>query len=1339
MKRKRKYLESVALRKVFLVLVSLMCVNYSNAFSDISVRIFDKNEMLASNYSAFSIDKEGFLWIGTDAGLLRFDGNICDIYRNDERLQGSISDSKIVSLYCDTYGNVWVGTANGLNYYDRDTDSFTLIELSGVKLNGFIGQIIEDDSGRLLVLVGGVGLFTVSMDKNGNIGPDTRLQRIALKDDNQISHLVKMSNGDIFVTFLHGQYGILHKDGSYENLGKLDTDILRANVEKDGNVLLSSQYDVFRLNMQNRSVSKLGVKGGERIKITGIETADDCTIFSSSRLGLWEVKAGSPSIMRSERMSASVFDFSNLSVGNTYLDEKGNLWVGCNSKGIVMLPARKSPFISMPLSKIVEKGKDKNITCIAATDDRIILGIDTGHLLILDYEGNLLETIDTPNHSLATSISTEGNDRAIVGLAHDGIWQLDIRRHILSPITSIEDHYAGIILSMAKNGDILAALSETGILKYNLDSKERTMYHAKEGSDYIATSYYSGISRTSDGKMWIGGFSGLSCYDPSVGKFMPIDQSPFLDGVVHAVCDADDGCIYIGTGRGLLKYHPKKGVIKKYTFHDGLADNDVRAIARDYNGGLWIGTLKGLSYLKDEDSRIQSYRSEIGLSETSVVSNVQILNRNKILLAGHEGISFFNPDSVASAAFGAKIMVSGIFLNGEKVTPASGQGASKCIIEGNQYSPDVIHLSYKDKSLVLRLSTMDFRDASGVRYEWQLDGEGDNWNSTSLGEYFLYLPSLEPGTYVLRLRGWDNEVCSDISEIKLDIAPPVYLSSMAYSFYVIMGLILMALIYKVFRSKREVELNEAKIKYFMDISHEIRTPITLLLNPIDTLLKQKQSPDTTAQLMTARRNANRVLSLADQLLDLRKIEKGKMRLVFTPTDIRVFIEELVEMFRPQAEEKGISISFICQNDSLWGEIDCDNLDKILANLFSNAIKYTPSGGTVKVALELQHQASGQDMYVVTVTDTGIGLDNKLISHMFERFYRGRENHVSGTSGFGIGLDLCMRLVSLHSGKITGENRSDGTKGSVFTVSLPLIPVKSRLTQDDSGKGKNQHLPCVPVVVADEMDKSKTKGVYPRIKVMIVDDDAELLDYIRDNLGNGYKVVTMSDGESAQKAIAAKQPDIIVTDIKMEGIDGFELLKRVKTNLSTHHIPVIVLSSSSEVEDRTRGWKLGADGFLAKPFSIEELVVMINGLLDTRNKLKGVYSRKNEEVKSISAPKLEGKDEKLLRKINKYIDENLSEPTLNVDAMSDYIGLSRSQFHRRIKDMLGISPSDYIRNVRLQKATEMLRDSDIEISQIAFSLGFNSQSHFSTFFKRFTGVSPSEYRMRNQTSNDSTNS
>lgn len=974
------------------------------------------------------------------------------------------------------------------------------------------------------------------------------------------------------------------------------------------------------------------------------------------------------------------------------------------------------------LAGILREEGGAELTSMCVIDDLIAVGLSNGKVVFVDNDGGVRK-VAVGHGAPVTSLSKYSDESVLVGVAREGVWGVDSKSLALSKIISPASRYPGVVASSCENGNIVAAFGEIGVLRYNPSTHDEKWFYPTVGSNLLSCGYYSGISNTSDGRIWIGGYSGIACYDPKSDNLVPIDQSPFFKGVVNDVCDFAGG-VMIATDRGLLHYSREKGVMKKFSVLDGLPDNDVRTLAADSRGGIWIGTMKGIAYLPFADSKVMSYGGKSGVARTSYVFSDRRESTPEVIMGNFESLVMFDPDSVSSSSFGSKISITGLYVNGERIIGSSRDGSS-LMMEGPLTHPELIRLSHKDNSLAVRLSTLDFRDPADLRYEWQLDGEGESWHSSAPGESVIYLPPMESGHHRLRLRGWENDMVSDITELNLDVKAPWYFSNFAYASYFLMILAMGALLYKVVKNKREEELYETKIKYFMDISHELRSPVTLMLSPVEALLKQNPSPETASQLLTMRRNGQRVLNLVDQLLDLRKIEKGKMRLVFSDVDIRAFIEELVEMFKPMAEDKKQSLSFVCHEKELWGKADCNNLDKILVNLISNAIKYTPEGGEVVVELKKTTDNSGYQKYSVTVTDTGIGLDSKMISHLFERFYRNREFHHGNASGFGIGLDLCTRLVELHKGEISAKNREDGISGSIFSVTLPLITANA---EPDARKieKKRHNIPSIVPTAGSSPRPSKSGH---RFRIMVVDDDQELREYIKASLGSSYKVVTMPDAESALKEISEKLPDLIVSDIRMDGIDGISFLHRLKTNMATQHVPVILFSSAADSDERVKGWKTGADGYLAKPFTIDELESMISGLISTRSKLKGKFSGSQESVNEIEAPKVKGLDEDLMDRINGYINDNLSNPSMNVDGLSEAVGLSRSQLHRRMKEVVGVAPSDYIRNVKLNKACEMLSQGDIDISQVAYSLGFNAQSHFSTLFKRYTGMTPTEYRTR----------
>ncbi len=1256
-----------------LIFVLVVCALDAYAIGHTMLRLYQREEMVAGNYTAFCKDNDGYVWIGTDIGLLRFDGNHSEVFRYDERNDCSISDNRVLNLYCDRGGDLWIGTADGLNFFDRREYKFHRIKLPGFDLNGFIGDIDEIDDGRIVFVVSGVGLFTVRREDDEFVVD--RLRR-GFDGEREVGKVLNLGDGSLLLAGRSSNILKMNRHGDLSVACVLERGPIRMEAETPNSVLFATKFGVYRYNLDTRDVQKLRVAGDEDISILDLHSSGDgLTYLATAGSGLWEIKEGSAVIERANKFYFSDLEIEKIKINCVYKDDEGNIWLGCNHKGVGFASAKQLPFISKKLSRINE-GISGEISCMDIVGDCLLAALTDGKMLVMDIDGNFLKQINAPGGNIVTCVTAETRNTALVGTLRDGIYRLHLDNFRLEKVTDIDDPYAGLIMQVADNGDVIAAVGALGVFRLDAKTGQKEWFKSSPGSSTLNGLYYAGISKTRDGRIWIGGYSGLSCYDSEAGALVNIDQTPFLNLTVYSACDGPDGTVMLATSRGLLQYRLGQGVVKAYTMVHGLHDIDVRTVATDPKGGVWVAGMNGLSYLAPGAEGLQTFSSYMGLSEKSYVFSGVYPRGNRLILGGYEGLTILNHDSVPMAEFDGEVKVSGLYLNGSRINPSMMFDDSTPIIEGSETSPDALHLSYKDKALVISLSTMDFRNTSLLRYEWQMSGDGDIWNSTQPGESYIYVPSLDPGVYKLRIRGWDDNVCSDVKELTVNISKPWYQSNMAYAALVFLVLSIIALFYKVVKSRKEEEMNEAKIKFFMDISHEIRSPIMLLLNPVDALLKQQQTPEATSQLLTVRRNAQRVLGLADQLLDIQKVEKGKMRLVYQSTDLQAFVGELVEMFQSQAKSKSQVLTFECDEKPIECQVDRDNLDKILVNLISNALKYTPAGGVIKVELSTLSAADGKRSYRITVTDTGIGLDNKLLSHLFDRFYRNRERHHTYTTGFGIGLDLCMRLVGLLNGTITGQNREDGVKGSVFTVTLPLLkdaPVATnaspkKVEPEADNWSKEDRLAYFLPDAVGQTDADKPKKYSSKGHVMIIDDDAELLAYLERNLGRSYHVTTYLNAEDALRALAEKHPDIIISDVRMKGISGLEFLKRVKSNVATHHIPIILFSSDNDQSERSKGWRSGADGYIAKPFSIDEIDSMIRGMISTRQKLKGKYSGVQETQSQIELPKPISIKNDLMVKIDKYINENLSEPDLNVDTLSECVGLSRSQIYRKMRDI-----------------------------------------------------------------------
>ncbi len=1289
-------------------------------------RLFDDPAVIAGDYTGFCQDKDGYIWIGTNRGLIRFDGNSYDTYRHDDAVEGSISDSRILSVLCDTKGRVWVATANGLNLYWPESDSFSVISLPSKDLYGYIIGLAEQTDGTVTFVVSGVGLYVVDDSGESPVAvmyPGGQVE----KDFNTI---VCCRNGKIFLGSRDGTVYCMAPNGRITSIKVTDGSyIWMLALEEDDNVLVSTLNDVYRIDSRNGTFSRLAIDG--HISITNLSNAAKGRVYvATSGEGLWEVATGSDTVTKCSDLYCAFLNLADAKIGAAYMSPGGDLWLGCNYKGVVLLLGRHIPFLYRKLSDIFPDFGG-GIGALNEWKGHSLVALDKGRIVMFGSGGKVLMTAVIPGADKITHIEMIGGDKALVSVADNGIWELSIPSGEVRKFLDIPGKYPSIVTAPGNDGELFVGVYGAGLMRYDINSGRQTWIPYDPDGNRLTNPYITSLNHTSDGKVWIGLYSGIACYDLKADRLLELDQEPFLKGATFDIVPCmTDNSVWVGTSHGLIHFDPDKGVLKKYTTADGLSDNDIRSISRDHNGGKWIGTMHGLSYVTPDNERILSYYGGNGLIENSFNQIRYSPSRKGIYMGSDVGVTAFMPDSVPAPGFDHKVKVSAMYLNGERLLPNMKNGRH-VVISGSPMSPESLCLPYKDNAITFRLSTMDFRDASNMRYKWRLN-KNDEWIETAPGDNMLYLPHLDPGKYNLEICASENNVDSDPTLIRIQVSLPWYWSGLAKMIYAILLIAFLFLGYVVLKKRREEKINEDKIKFFMDVSHDIRSPMTLILSPLESLMKEDHGHDVNVKLGVMHRNVQRVMSLMNQLLDIRKLDKGKMRLSCRKTNVVSFVGDLVELFKPQARDKDQTLTFTEVSDpgNVW--LDRDNFDKIMVNLISNAIKYTPAGGSINVSVEsVEDERLGRCLRA-SVTDTGIGLDSKALTKLFEPFYRVRESHTPATMGFGIGLDLCHRLVELHHGEISAVNREDGVKGSVFSV---LIPVEeTRYAEGELVEGEieeqpsGQHLMMAGASPAGDLP-SRAAPLTAGKKILLIDDDAELRGYIATLLGKNYKVKEAPDGTEALKVIADWSPDIVVSDVVMPGMDGLTLLKRLKSNTQTNHIPVILLSSKTAVADRMAGWDKGADAYLGKPFNTDELEALVDTLIENRMRMKGKFSGAQDTEGKIDAPEMKGNDEVLLDRIMKEINAHIDDPDLNVERLSSEVGVSRAHLHRKMKDLIGMTPSDYIRNIRLKRACELLKRPDIEVTQVAYKIGFTSQPHFSSHFKRYTGFSPSEYRAK----------
>ena len=653
---------------------------------------------------------------------------------------------------------------------------------------------------------------------------------------------------------------------------------------------------------------------------------------------------------------------------------------------------------------------------------------------------------------------------------------------------------------------------------------------------------------------------------------------------------------------------------------------------------------------------------------------------------------------------------------------------------------------------------MQYNNPEQISYQYKIEELSNQWLSTEPGVNRVTYNNLPPGKYTFHVRALSHGNLSEIRTVKILITPPWYEMWWAYCIYVfLLGLLVLGIVNYILsrmRHRREImkrehaeQLNEAKLQFFINISHEIRTPMTLIINPLEKLLAEKKGGEVQKTYLMIYRNAQRILRLINQLMDIRKLDKGQMFMKFRETDMVGFIDDVMLTFDYMARKKKIHFSFEHAMPQLKVWVDMNNFDKILMNIFSNAFKYTPEQGEITVSLSTGRDATRRDplkeYFEITVTDSGIGLDREKIERIFERFYQIDNDVTKSNFGTGIGLHLSRSLVELHHGIILAENREDAP-GSRFVIRIPLGSAHLRTDElEDVEALITPHAVLVKPEKTDleevfeeeegeeDEEGKKTGKAKNRMRILIVEDEEEILSYLKEELEGDYRIMTRKNGREAYDTILADTPDLVISDIMMPEMDGLSLCRKIKQNTNVNHVPVILLTAKSKPEDTMEGMATGADAYMVKPFNTELLKSTIANLLANRKLLKSKFSGAQQQEDKVQKLSMKSADEILMSKIMKVINENLSNPDLNVEMLAANVGLSRVHVHRKLKELTNLSARDFIKNIRLQQAAALLKEKKLTVSEVAYATGYTNLSHFSSSFKEVHGMSPKEYMLAHQ--------
>ena len=640
-------------------------------------------------------------------------------------------------------------------------------------------------------------------------------------------------------------------------------------------------------------------------------------------------------------------------------------------------------------------------------------------------------------------------------------------------------------------------------------------------------------------------------------------------------------------------------------------------------------------------------------------------------------------------------------------------------------------LASSDNSFALQLSTLTYDNPEHIVYRYRINREG--WVRMQPGVNEITFSHMQPGNYDFCVVAEQNGIDTPERCFTVVIHAPWYRTPLAYIVYL---LVIAAVLWRYLRFRRRKEqdrlrlqehihaeeMADAKLKFFMNISHEIRTPMTLIVAPLLSLIKQDDDSHRRSIYETIRRNAERILGLINQMMDLRKIDKGQMQMHMCETELISFIGDIHMLFDQQAKAKNIRFTYEHDTQMLPVWIDRQNFDKVIVNLLSNAFKFTPTGG--QIAMSVTHN----DRQVhIAIKDTGEGIPEDKLDRIFDRFYQTPSMANDRKTGTGIGLDLTRSLVELHHGTIVAHNNKDGA-GCEFVVTIPLG--NQHLKPEEIITEKQDVSHAVSLIDEEVVSHPDVVGELPKVgrrqRIVIVEDDTEIRDYLAAELSSDYDVSMADNGRAGLSEVLKLMPDLVISDIMMPEMDGNELCSKIKGNPATNHIPVILLTAKSRDEDQLEGLEMGADAYVMKPFNLDILRRTIVNLIHTHQMLRLKYGRNDQLEEQVDQVKMKSPDDQLLDRVMKVINKNISNSDLSVDGIAEEVGISRVHLHRKMKELTGQTPHDFIRNIRLKQAAKLLSSQNMNITEVMYACGFNNAASFSTIFKKFYGMSPREY-------------
>lgn len=1324
-------------------------------------------------------DARGFLWFGTYDGLNKYDGSTFTTYHFHPNDSTTISDNCIWTIYEDVEKNLWIGTREGLNLYDRNFDRFQRFttEIPGLTS---IRSISGDSLGNVWVTTANNGLLRSHRTKEifEPFSPNTHYQkRIAsttmrkLFVDSRQNLWIGTWSGALYV------YDIARDklDPVVNNGSRFSNSSITSIVEKaDGSLWVGTQGDGLYV-IRDRNGRKDTIKHftATAKKNSPLYSNVILSLVFDDRENLWigTEDAGlfqfSPDSGMSVEQKTARGDKEGLnhrSIWSLYSDRTGNLWIGTFAGGIYMLPRYNNFFshFSNQQGDATSLGYNAVSSFFEDKNGRIWVATDGGGLDLFNREQGTFAHFTTENSNLKSdavlALYEDSDSNFWIGTWRSGLFLFDVVDRDFKQFNRqnsglASDNIFGMCQDKHKTLWICTYGEGLSYLPYG-EKRFRVYSEVNSGlSDNLVNSIIEDFS----GNLWIGSNNGLNYLNVDTKTFTNFyhqqkDTTSLSKGFVVSLFEAHDSTLWVGTSQGLNRFDRGSNSFTRFSTDDGLPNNFVKGIIEDRKGMLWISTNKGIAQFDPERNVFKNFDASDGLQDNEFYTrSIYRTKDGEIFVGGINGFNTFFPDRIDRNPYIPPIVITDFHIFNKPVQI----GAPDSPIHRHISETSEMKLSHDQSVLSFQFTALNYILPGKNQYAYKLEGFEKEWNYVGAKRTAVYT-NLDAGEYNFRVKGSNNDAVWNEKgvAIKLTVLPPFWKTWWAYLTYI---LLVGATIYFVvrhillreklknalklehFELEKMYELDQAKSRFYTNLYHEIRTPITLILSPLQHVLQSKESTqENLNSIALIYRNAKRLLRITNQVMDVQKIEAGNLKLELSRGDIISFIEKTAASFSEFATIRTIdfTIKSEIQHYTTW--FDPDKIDKIIYNLLSNAFKFTPDAGKISLSLDVKagdeitfhekHTAENKaaNYLKIAVRDSGAGIPEVEIDNIFQRFYQVKNNPVSRYQGSGVGMALLYELIKIYEGEISVS--SSLGQGSLFTVWLPvdvdfleqnqlvgemdLHPIDEFFNQDQAYKK-------IPTAV-----NHQNGGEFPTTALLIVEDDPELRAYIADSFRPDFRIFEAVDGQEGLDSALEVVPDIIISDFLMPKMDGFELCEKIKKDERTSHIPVILLTALASDKDRIKGLKHGADVYETKPFNMDVIIAHVNSLLENRKILRERFHADlflNPDKVQITTI-----DEKFLKRAMEILEENIADPEFNAESLSKLIGMSRMQLYRKIRALTNQTVHEFIRGVRLKRAEQLLTQKRITVTEVAYSVGFKDLTYFGRCFRQQFGKSPSEH-------------